>query len=71
MFPCCNNTYVKYINEDKTIDQAVVEELELKQKDALEKKRIEEAAAGRPYPVKFKPISCKCPCHMKGMNVRH
>lgn len=71
MFPCCNNTYVKYINKDRSIDRDVIEDLELKQKEALESKRKEEEAAGRPYPVKFKPISCECPCHVKGMNVMH
>lgn len=67
MFPCCNHCNTKYINEDDTIDSKLIEELE---KTDLEKVETANQEVGMPMYV-FKPITCKCPCHIKGSQMDH
>jgi len=67
MFPCCNHCYQKYINEDKTLDEKLIKSLEDEDKRLVAKENEE---VGMEM-FKFKPITCKCPCHVKGLNVIH
>lgn len=67
--PCCNYCYDKYINEDGTVDQDVIEKIEIESKNFIEKYNKEHPE--RPKPLIFQPVSCKCICHTKGIAVRH
>lgn len=69
VMPCCQNCYKKYINEDGTIDQEAILEIENESKQFIEKYNKEHPE--REKPLIFQPVSCKCVCHTKGMAVRH
>jgi hypothetical protein len=60
MLPCCHLTYVKYINDDGTIDEAEV-------------KKAQEAHKCSKYyhPGDENRRICTCRCHTKGTTVLH
>lgn len=66
---CCDYCYEKYINEDGTPDRIMIEKIEKKSKDFIEKYNTEHPERTRP--AVFRPVSCNCPCHQKGMHVLH
>lgn len=73
--PCCNHCYEKYINEDGTPDLEIIRKLETEDLKEIKEYVIKiandpEHDYRKPLP-KWKPISCHCVCHTKGMDVRH
>lgn len=75
VMPCCNHCYEKYINEDGSPDLAAIEQLEAKDLQELKEyviKTVNDPAfdVRKPLP-RWQPVRCKCPCHTKGMQVRH
>jgi hypothetical protein len=63
MFPCCQLTYLKYINKDNTIDFSVIEEY-LEGEGLLNVKELNVKSLGEDF-------LCKCACHKKGLSVIH
>ncbi len=66
---CCNYCYEQYINEDKSFDKYMIEKIEKKSKEDIEKYNKENPQ--RSKPLVFKPVSCRCECHVKGWTVLH
>lgn len=67
--PCCNYCYVQYINEDKSLDKDMIEKIEKESKEDIEKYNKEHPE--RSKPLIFRPVSCRCECHVKGQIVLH
>jgi hypothetical protein len=73
MMPCCDLCYVKYINEDGTIDLTAVEE-ERQIRAATRPDGIAERDPDK-LPM-LEPMGeeyglCRCDCHRKGVEVMH
>lgn len=59
MFLCCQLTYLKYINEDDTIDFSVIE------------KYYDDAGIEELVKSIREDFICKCVCHKKGHDALH
>jgi len=78
MFACCNFCYVKYLNEDGSMNYDVYfDEVEkyVAEMVVLAKQRLKEGKGlkyrGIPE-IMFDPDRiCKCDCHIKGTQVMH
>lgn len=62
MFPCCNLTYEKYINEDGSLDKDEVWKIIM---------RLRSKGVGVAFIEKWQRNICKCSCHKKGIDILH